>query len=210
MPSDSKVWLTGLTCSHVPSNLPAHPCIIFLNFQIASIAATRVESMRDLLIRQFMLIIITLLTIMIIITLLTIMIIMTLITIMIRWEEMSISGEKDTMDFQPLTQFLKCYAIYFASWTDVSGPKNFNLFSFDNTFPSLTVSCTHVPHLKFDIISTWINSFTPISEQPWCHMIIVTLSCCICLLRSFIAALAALYLTLVSHWVSATFEFHHK
>merc|ERR1712032_464576 len=50
--------------------------------KIASIAATRVESMRDLL---------------------------------IRWEEMSISGEKDTMDFQPLTQFLKCYAIYFAS-----------------------------------------------------------------------------------------------
>jgi len=50
--------------------------------KIASIAATRVESMRDLL---------------------------------IRWEEMSISSEKDGMDFQPLTQFLKCYAIYFAS-----------------------------------------------------------------------------------------------
>ena len=37
------------------------------------------------------------------------------IPITTRWEEMSISGEKDTMDFQPLTQFLKCYAIYFAS-----------------------------------------------------------------------------------------------
>ena len=36
-------------------------------------------------------------------------------TVTTRWEEMSISGEKDTMDFQPLTQFLKCYAIYFAS-----------------------------------------------------------------------------------------------
>jgi len=50
--------------------------------KIASVAATRVESMRDLL---------------------------------IRWEEMSISGEKDALDYQPLTQFLKCYAIYFAS-----------------------------------------------------------------------------------------------
>merc|ERR1712008_19111 len=50
--------------------------------KIASVAATRVESMRDLL---------------------------------IRWEEMTISGDKDALDYQPLTQFLKCYAIYFAS-----------------------------------------------------------------------------------------------
>lgn len=50
--------------------------------KVASVAASRVESMRDLL---------------------------------IRWEEMQISGEKDKLDFQPLTQFLKCYAIYFAN-----------------------------------------------------------------------------------------------
>merc|ERR1711874_529690 len=50
--------------------------------KVASVAASRVESMRDLL---------------------------------IRWEEMSNSGEKDCLDFQPLTQFLKCYAIYFAN-----------------------------------------------------------------------------------------------
>lgn len=50
--------------------------------KIASVAASRVESMRDLL---------------------------------IRWEELTISGDKDSMDFQPLTQFLKCYAIYFAN-----------------------------------------------------------------------------------------------
>jgi len=50
--------------------------------KIASVAASRVESMRDLL---------------------------------IRWEEMTSSGEKDSLDFQPLTQFLKCYAIYFAN-----------------------------------------------------------------------------------------------
>lgn len=48
--------------------------------KIASIAASRVESMRDLL---------------------------------IRWEEMTTSGEKDGLDFQPLSMFLKCYAIYF-------------------------------------------------------------------------------------------------
>eukprot|EP00092_Neocalanus_flemingeri_P010301 GFUD01011098.1.p1 GENE.GFUD01011098.1~~GFUD01011098.1.p1 ORF type:complete len:283 (+),score=118.73 GFUD01011098.1:147-995(+) len=50
--------------------------------KIASVAASRVESMRDLL---------------------------------IRWEEMNNSVEKDALDFQPLTQFLKCYAIYFSS-----------------------------------------------------------------------------------------------
>merc|ERR1711887_498166 len=50
--------------------------------KIASVAASRVESMRDLL---------------------------------IRWEEMTCSVEKDSLDFQPLTQFLKCYAIYFSS-----------------------------------------------------------------------------------------------
>lgn len=50
--------------------------------KIASVAASRVEQMRDLL---------------------------------IRWEEMSRSQEKDSLDFQPLTQFLKCYAIYFSS-----------------------------------------------------------------------------------------------
>jgi len=50
--------------------------------KIASVAASRVESMRDLL---------------------------------IRWEEMTRSQEKDALDFQPLTQFLKCYAIYFSS-----------------------------------------------------------------------------------------------
>jgi len=49
--------------------------------KIASVAATRVESMRDLL---------------------------------IRWEEMNISTEKDKLDFQPLTMFLKCYAVYFS------------------------------------------------------------------------------------------------
>jgi len=50
--------------------------------KIASVAASRVESMRDLL---------------------------------IRWEELTRSAEKDSLDFQPLTQFLKCYAIYFSS-----------------------------------------------------------------------------------------------
>jgi len=49
--------------------------------KVASVAASRVESMRDLL---------------------------------IRWEEMTSSVEKDSLDFQPLTQFLKCYAIYFS------------------------------------------------------------------------------------------------
>lgn len=48
--------------------------------KVASVAASRVESMRDLL---------------------------------IRWEEMTMSAEKDCLDFQPLTMFLKCYAIYF-------------------------------------------------------------------------------------------------
>jgi len=48
--------------------------------KIASTAASRVESMRDLL---------------------------------IRWEEMTKSAEKDGLDLQPLTMFLKCYAIYF-------------------------------------------------------------------------------------------------
>jgi len=48
--------------------------------KIASVAASRVESMRDLL---------------------------------IRWQDMITSEEKDTMDFQPLTMFLKCYAVYF-------------------------------------------------------------------------------------------------
>ena len=50
--------------------------------KVASVAASRVESMRDLL---------------------------------IRWEELTRSGEKDGLDFQPLTQFLKCYAIYFSN-----------------------------------------------------------------------------------------------
>jgi len=50
--------------------------------KVASVAASRVESMRDLL---------------------------------IRWEELTRSGEKDSLDFQPLTQFLKCYAIYFSN-----------------------------------------------------------------------------------------------
>jgi len=48
--------------------------------RIASVAAGRVESMRDLL---------------------------------IRWQDMNTSTEKDEMDFQPLTMFLKCYAVYF-------------------------------------------------------------------------------------------------
>jgi len=48
--------------------------------KIASVAASRVESMRDLL---------------------------------IRWQDMQNSAEKDEMDFQPLTMFLKCYAVYF-------------------------------------------------------------------------------------------------
>ena len=76
-------------------------------YQIASIAATRVESMRDLLIRYFRMMIVM------IVNTITMITMMNIITT--RWEEMSISGEKDTMDFQPLTQFLKCYAIYFAS-----------------------------------------------------------------------------------------------
>jgi len=49
--------------------------------KIASVAATRVESMRDLL---------------------------------IRWEEMNVSKDKDNLDFQPLTMFIKCYAVYFS------------------------------------------------------------------------------------------------
>jgi len=47
---------------------------------IASVAASRVESMRDLL---------------------------------IRWQDVITSAEKDGMDLQPLTMFLKCYAVYF-------------------------------------------------------------------------------------------------
>lgn len=47
---------------------------------IASVAASRVESMRDLL---------------------------------IRWQDVVTSEDKDEMDFQPLTMFLKCYAVYF-------------------------------------------------------------------------------------------------
>jgi hypothetical protein len=49
--------------------------------KIAGVAATRVESMRDLL---------------------------------IRWEEMNLSKEQDLLDFQPLTMFMKCYAVYFS------------------------------------------------------------------------------------------------
>merc|ERR1719438_128905 len=48
--------------------------------KIDEVAAKRVESMRDLL---------------------------------IRWQEVSNSADKDNLDFQPLTQFLKCYGIYF-------------------------------------------------------------------------------------------------
>jgi len=48
--------------------------------KIAEIAASRVESMRDLL---------------------------------IRWQELTNSEDEDNLDFQPLTQFLKCYGIYF-------------------------------------------------------------------------------------------------
>jgi len=48
--------------------------------KIASVAANRVEHLRDLL---------------------------------IRWHEMETSAEEDEMDFQPLTMFLKCYAVYF-------------------------------------------------------------------------------------------------
>jgi len=48
--------------------------------RIAEVAAKRVESMRDLL---------------------------------IRWQEVTNSADKDNLDFQPLTQFLKCYGIYF-------------------------------------------------------------------------------------------------
>ena len=81
-----------------------------------------------------------------------------------RWEEMSISGEKDTMDFQPLTQFLKCYAIYFASWLSFdylgrSAKQRFNLFSVFETFPSLTVSCTHTcpPSIHPECYTSWIK-----------------------------------------------------
>jgi len=49
--------------------------------KIATVAATRVESLRDLL---------------------------------IRWEEMNLSKEKDGLDLQPLTMFMKCYAVYFS------------------------------------------------------------------------------------------------
>ena len=31
-----------------------------------------------------------------------------------RWEEMNTSKEKDLLDFQPLTMFMKCYAVYFS------------------------------------------------------------------------------------------------
>jgi len=48
--------------------------------KIAEVAATRVEHMRDLL---------------------------------IRWQELTNSEATDSLDFQPLTQFLKCYGIYF-------------------------------------------------------------------------------------------------
>ena len=84
--------------------------------QIASIAATRVESMRDLLIRSVYIKITIKITIIILIIAIIIIAILIINFLSTRWEEMSISGEKDTMDFQPLTQFLKCYAIYFASW----------------------------------------------------------------------------------------------
>ena len=67
--------------------------------KIASVAASRVESMRDLLIRLG-------------IGLLSLILILTIYS---RWEEMTKSVEKDALDFQPLTQFLKCYAIYFSS-----------------------------------------------------------------------------------------------
>ena len=36
-----------------------------------------------------------------------------------RWQEMSNSESEDNLDFQPLTQFLKCYGIYF-QWPMVS------------------------------------------------------------------------------------------
>eukprot|EP00088_Acartia_fossae_P009278 TRINITY_DN14484_c3_g1_i2.p1 TRINITY_DN14484_c3_g1~~TRINITY_DN14484_c3_g1_i2.p1 ORF type:complete len:288 (+),score=92.13 TRINITY_DN14484_c3_g1_i2:42-866(+) len=49
--------------------------------KIAGVAASRVEGLRDLL---------------------------------IRWEEMQNSKEQDNLDLQPLTMFMKCYAVYFA------------------------------------------------------------------------------------------------
>ena len=58
---------------------------------------------------------ITIIILIILIIILIIIVILIINILVTRWEEMSISGEKDTMDFQPLTQFLKCYAIYFAS-----------------------------------------------------------------------------------------------
>ena len=44
---------------------------------------------------------------------LIVILIVIMIVVVPRWEEMASSGEKDSLDFQPLTQFLKCYAIYF-------------------------------------------------------------------------------------------------
>jgi len=33
--------------------------------------------------------------------------------LLVRWKEMRVSADQDQLDFQPLTQFLKCYAVYF-------------------------------------------------------------------------------------------------
>ena len=117
-------------------------------YQIASIAATRVESMRDLLIRYFKKMIVMIMNT---ITMITMMNIITT-----RWEEMSISGEKDTMDFQPLTQFLKCYAIYFASWTKLLSVKNTLIYSPSKKHSHLLLNPPSCP-TKLNFISVWIH-----------------------------------------------------
>ena len=122
----------------------------YLLSKIASIAATRVESMRDLLIRLVkddnhkLWFIITPTMALIIKT---------------RWEEMSISGEKDTMDFQPLTQFLKCYAIYFASWTKllfIGQPANTLIYSPSKKHSHLLLNPPSCP-TKLNLTSIWIH-----------------------------------------------------
>ena len=54
--------------------------------------------------------VVVMVVVMVAVMMLTMVVVMMLV---LRWEEMASSGEKDSLDFQPLTQFLKCYAIYF-------------------------------------------------------------------------------------------------
>ena len=73
-----------------------------------------------------------------------------------RWQEMSNSESEDNLDFQPLTQFLKCYGIYF-QWPVVSSS------------------------WRRDITIMWTQDSN--ADFPWQYILYTRISC-VCLLTA--------------------------